>query len=1369
MLHENAAFTCLQEIVRPLPDLLQDLPSTLPGSLLFGRCGAAGKGVLIRVHPAFTPFVHEHPLPHDQYQAVAIQVRMPDLPPFLLCSVYGSCIRTEQDELAKLLAPLLSGPMDVLITGDLNTTITPLDHAHSTSPPRWKWLRDHVLQHSLIDAFRIQNPHAAAFTRPPNHLFSSATRLDYTLCTPALWRALNQPTAQIHSSGPSVSDHHAISLSFTIPLLTHSTTGYHDTLSLHNITTTQAQRITLALAPLACYAQHLLDGPTLPFPDLTSFIDDTLEHLECVARSIVGKHRHAHKPSGRERTAEAALASWKAARGPHSKDALHTLSTCLTDLRKQRDHKREKRAHASLASRKGYKYALRMLSGGNDTPIPSFITTSGAIASSPSDMSRTACQAFHELGGPPTFSPDSLFAQSILHLTPQAPETLPPLPPFTLKDYVEMLPRGKPGKSPGPDGVNLFLLSLLPIPLHRLVHSALARSLTEGIPPQWKTSRIKLLYKKGDPRLPSNYRPIALMNTLNKILASHVNSHIAYYMEHGQLDPSQYGFRHHHRTTDHIFRLVAELGSNEHQTLSCFDLSKAFNTCPHSFLFDNLAHRGYHPSTVQALRDLYSDVQEFPIINGHTQHAYPMQRGVRQGCPLSPTLFALFFDPFVRHLRHRLEHLGQGPFVLLVFADDVALLSPSPLVHAEALRIFAEDGPLLGISLSPGKQEAISFGKAPHFSIRARTHSLSTYVHEGGPREVIRYLGVFFFSSSQSQHSHLSDLLISTVSSFFASLPDLTLSIKETTLLINSQLIPRLTYRCSAFVPSPQALAQVQSSIWTGLTNITPLSSITPQKARHQCISLGGLGLLHLTVHIASLFMRNLARFQLNEGPINLNELVVRSTLRPPDPSCNFSLSTSLLHACSILGLEPPASISRQTAITSFTEPFPAEEVPPPPAGSPVEPSPASGLREVLFSAPIFLYPADLIRHGKYKALQATQSLPNATHIYTDGSKTRKERAGAAIVITRDDGPHTALCQRIPLTCSYFAELLALRMAFAHIQTSPGPFVIFSDSLTLVDLMNSPPDLLAGKTYAKQLASLRTCFLQLRTRVRIAHLPSHVGFIGNEYADRFAYWASYLRMPPRRPPVTQPSLQGEPIIGNPNKEMVFSRIPQHAHTGLVPSLSFLIWKLCGPFRNLPFKWCNGLVAIEGYEPFFKLRMVQCAFCSLRHLPPHQGDPLSFLAECVYFRSRRELFHDCWPDDVAPVAKSWYASASSKQRRLYIRSLVPQELYDRLKASVSSLRPGKRPSMEVSAWCKHRAKRLLDLLPSLHEALRLFEPAYVPLQQPGIDSWASSQPTLSLPSPFQPAPPPTGIVGEPKKRKQRTEIVGEPKQKKQRTT
>ena len=47
------------------------------------------------------------------------------------------------------------------------------------------------------------------------------------------------------------------------------------------------------------------------------------------------------------------------------------------------------------------------------------------------------------------------------------------------------------------------------------------------ISPKWLKADISLLYKKGDPKLPSNYRPIALLNTIYKVIATHATVHLS--------------------------------------------------------------------------------------------------------------------------------------------------------------------------------------------------------------------------------------------------------------------------------------------------------------------------------------------------------------------------------------------------------------------------------------------------------------------------------------------------------------------------------------------------------------------------------------------------------------------------------------------------------------------------------------------------------------------------------------------------------------------------------------------------------------------------------------------------------------------------
>jgi hypothetical protein len=89
----------------------------------------------------------------------------------------------------------------------------------------------------------------------------------------------------------------------------------------------------------------------------------------------------------------------------------------------------------------------------------------------------------------------------------------------------------KKGKKPGPDDVPNELLKILPESMHTTIHALFQIMWLTGITPQaWKESVTSLLYKKGDPYLVANYRPIGMANAMYKLWTSnitHVTLHYA--------------------------------------------------------------------------------------------------------------------------------------------------------------------------------------------------------------------------------------------------------------------------------------------------------------------------------------------------------------------------------------------------------------------------------------------------------------------------------------------------------------------------------------------------------------------------------------------------------------------------------------------------------------------------------------------------------------------------------------------------------------------------------------------------------------------------------------------------------------------------
>ena len=116
---------------------------------------------------------------------------------------------------------------------------------------------------------------------------------------------------------------------------------------------------------------------------------------------------------------------------------------------------------------------------------------------------------------------------------------------------------------------------------------------------------------------------------------------------------------------------------------ACFvDIQKAYDTVQHGLLWERLAGLGVQGRMPAAIQSLYASGTLSMKIEGTAGLPQLQRMGVRQGCPLSPILFGLFFDGLHEHLSGLAPAAGlllrsgrQVPF--LCYADDVVLLFDS--------------------------------------------------------------------------------------------------------------------------------------------------------------------------------------------------------------------------------------------------------------------------------------------------------------------------------------------------------------------------------------------------------------------------------------------------------------------------------------------------------------------------------------------------------------------------------------------------------------------------------------------------------------------------------------------------------------------
>lgn len=295
--------------------------------------------------------------------------------------------------------------------------------------------------------------------------------------------------------------------------------------------------------------------------------------------------------------------------------------------------------------------------------------------------------------------------------------------PITQDDITEAISQLSKSKAPGLDGLPLEFYDTFSEVIIPKLKQLYQNIFDKGIlPSSMQEAQIKVLPKAGkDPRYPESYRPISLLQgdikILAKILASRLNKVIL-----SLIHPDQTGFMPGKNTAMNVRRLFMNIQARHDnrgtRVVVALDTAKAFDSVEWQFLWECLREFGFRQNFIKWVQILYQTPKARVFVNGWLSEQFPLERGTRQGCPLSPLLYALAAEPLAIAIRAKTEIVGlrvdNYTEKIGLYADDTILyLADQGPSLQTALRIIEQMGSFSGLRINWDKSQILPIDHFP--------------------------------------------------------------------------------------------------------------------------------------------------------------------------------------------------------------------------------------------------------------------------------------------------------------------------------------------------------------------------------------------------------------------------------------------------------------------------------------------------------------------------------------------------------------------------------------------------------------------------------------------------------------------------------
>ena len=288
---------------------------------------------------------------------------------------------------------------------------------------------------------------------------------------------------------------------------------------------------------------------------------------------------------------------------------------------------------------------------------------------------------------------------------------------ITIAEVEAAIHRLKLKKAPGEDGVPAEFFKSAPDNfIERLTYLFNEMFVTGNVSTSFQKAIIFPIYKQGDAGNPANYRGISFLNVVSKIFTCIIYTRLEKWVERNSLlSECQAGFRKGYSTIDNIFCLTSVAKSYLARGKKLYalfvDFKSAFDTVERNALFYKLSNLGMSRKMLNIIQSLYRN-NEAQVWDGKNfSESFETEIGVKQGCLLSPLLFALYLNDLVAALPGGIT-FNNAEIKTLMYADDIVILAETSYALQRMINKLQDYCVSWGLTVNISKTKVMIFRKS---------------------------------------------------------------------------------------------------------------------------------------------------------------------------------------------------------------------------------------------------------------------------------------------------------------------------------------------------------------------------------------------------------------------------------------------------------------------------------------------------------------------------------------------------------------------------------------------------------------------------------------------------------------------------------